>query len=217
MVMERYILFLAEIGDDDAPRVGSKALRLAQLARAGLPVPPGFCLTTTAHRTFLEAHVPSGAYPDPAALRQAGVPPEVARAVEEACAAFIPSARTFPPLAVRSSATAEDLPEASFAGQYDTILNVVAGEGRDGIAPLLAAIRGCWAAPWSKRARAYAARHGLDPRQIEMAVLIQQQIPAEAAGVLFTLNPLTGREEEMLIEAVWGLGEPLVAGEVTPD
>ena len=215
--MERYILFLAEIGDDDAPHVGSKALRLAQMARAGLPVPPGFCITTDAYRAFLESHVPPGAEPDPAALREAEVDPAVARAVEKACAALIPGMKALPPLAVRSSATAEDLSEASFAGQYDTILNIVAGEGPDGLAPLLAAVRACWAAPWSERARAYAARHGLDPRQVHMAVLVQLQIPAEAAGVLFSLNPLTGREEEMLIEAVWGLGEPLVAGEVTPD
>ncbi|HHH41080.1 MAG TPA: hypothetical protein ENK56_03640, partial [Chloroflexi bacterium] len=203
--MERYILSLTEIAEDDGSRVGSKALRLAQMARAGLPVPPALCLTTDAYRSFLEAHVPPNDDPDPATLREAEVPPEVARAIEEACAALSG------PLAVRSSATAEDLPGASFAGQYDTFLNVVGLEG------LLEAVRTCWAAPWGERARAYAARHGLDPRQVQMAVLIQQQVPAEAAGVLFSLNPLTGREEEMLIEAVWGLGEPLVAGEATPD
>ncbi len=209
--MRRYILFLTEIRDSDGPRVGSKALRLAQLARAGLPVPPGFCLTTDAYHAFLEASAPPGTEPDPLALREAEVPSEVARAVEEACAALSPF------LAIRSSATAEDLPEASFAGQYDTFLNVAAGEGRDGLVPLLTAVRGCWAAPWSERARAYAVQCGTDPRRIGMAVLIQQQIPAEAAGVLFSLNPLSGREEEMLVEAVWGLGAPLVAGEVTPD
>jgi len=103
------------------------------------------------------------------------------------------------------------LPEASFAGQYDTFLNVV------GLENLLTAIRACWVGLWNERARAYATRHGLNPDRVEMAVIVQQQVPAEAAGVIFTLNPLTGREEEMMVEAVWGLGEPLVAGRAEPD
>jgi len=211
--MGRYILSLTEIGDDDAPRVGAKALRLAQLARAGLPVPPGFCITAEAYRAFFGANFPPGADPDPAALRGATVPPDVVRAVEEASAALLSwgEGEGVEAVAVRSSATAEDLPEASFAGQYDTFLNVV------GLGPLLDAIRACWAALWSDRACAYAARCGLDPGQVEMAVIVQRQVAAEAAGVLFTLNPLTGREEEMMVEAVWGLGEPLVSGEATPD
>ncbi len=203
-----FVCTFDHIGRDDGPRVGAKGLRLAQLAQAGLPVPPGFCVTTAAYRAFLAANGLDSdrEIADPDALLAAQVPPEVARAVEEAYHAF--------PVAVRSSATAEDLPDASFAGQYDTFLNVTT----DGaIAPLLAAIRACWAGVWNERACAYAARHGLTPRQLQMAVVVQRQVAAQAAGVLFTLNPLTGREEEMLIEAVWGLGEPLVSGEAVPD
>ena len=198
-----FVLTLDQIGEDDALRVGAKALRLAQLARAGLPVPPGFCVTTAAYRAFLTANGLDAGTTDPDTLAEAEMPPEVVEAVREAYRAI--------PAAVRSSATAEDLPEASFAGQYDTFLNVV------GLENLLMAIRACWVGLWNERARAYATRHGLNPDRVEMAVIVQQQVPAEAAGVIFTLNPLTGREEEMMVEAVWGLGEPLVAGRAEPD
>jgi len=203
-----FALTFDQIEEDDGSRVGAKGLRLAQLVRAGLPVPLGFCVTTAAYRAFLAANSLDAGTPDPAALLEAEVPPEVVEAVVEAYGGLGgPSL----PVAVRSSATSEDLPEASFAGQYDTFLNVV------GLENLLAAVRACWAGLWNEGARAYAARHGLDPDQVEMAVVVQQQVAAEAAGVLFTLNPLTGREEEMMVEAVWGLGEPLVSGRAEPD
>jgi len=212
-----FILNLDQIQDNDAPRVGAKALRLGQLTRAGLPVPPGFCITTAACQAFLRANNLNLQHLDPAALTEAKIPLEVQQAVEEAYQAFM-ALSELPPrpqwgegLAVRSSATVEDLPEASFAGQYDTFLNVI------GLGPLLRAIQNCWMSLWNERARAYVAHHGLNLEQLQMAVVVQRQVMADAAGVLFTLNPLTGREEEMLIEAVWGLGEPLVSGETVPD
>ncbi|MFQ5596081.1 MAG: PEP/pyruvate-binding domain-containing protein, partial [Anaerolineae bacterium] len=109
------------------------------------------------------------------------------------------------------SATAEDLAGASFAGQYDTFLNVRGAEA------VIEKVRACWSSLWNERAMAYRLNNGLDHSALSMAVLVQQQLPAEVSGVLFTLNPLTGREEEMTVEASWGLGEGIVSGRVTPD
>ena len=106
------------------------------------------------------------------------------------------------PVAVRSSATAEDLPEASFAGQQDTYLNV------RGLKDLLAAVRDCWASLWTARAMAYRARQGLDPASVSLAVVVQQMIDAESAGVMFTANPSNGRRDETVISAAWGSASP---------
>ncbi|MEI2652491.1 MAG: PEP/pyruvate-binding domain-containing protein [Microthrixaceae bacterium] len=114
-------------------------------------------------------------------------------------------------VAVRSSATAEDLPEASFAGQQDTYLNV---GGADAV---LDAVKRCWGSLWTARAMAYRMRQGIAPAQVSLAVVVQVMAPATAAGVLFTVNPVTGAADEMVINATWGLGEALVSGHVTPD
>jgi len=115
------------------------------------------------------------------------------------------------PLAVRSSATAEDLPEASFAGQQDTFLNV------DGYGEVLDAVKGCWASLWTARAIGYRARQGIGTEGLSLAVVVQLLVPAEAAGILFTANPVTGRRDQAMISAAWGLGEAVVGGLVTPD
>ena len=115
------------------------------------------------------------------------------------------------PVAVRSSATAEDLPEASFAGQQDTYLNV------RGLEDLLAAVRDCWASLWTARAMAYRARQGIDPASVSLAVVVQQMIDAESAGVMFTANPSNGHRDETVISAAWGLGESVVSGSVNTD
>ena len=112
---------------------------------------------------------------------------------------------------MRSSATAEDLPEASFAGQQDTILDV---EGEDA---LLDAVRRCWASLWNDRAVAYRATHEVDERALRLAVVVQRMVPATIAGVLFTADPITGRRRRAAIDAVRGLGEQLVSGAVNPD
>ncbi|MGC9356943.1 MAG: PEP/pyruvate-binding domain-containing protein, partial [Anaerolineae bacterium] len=118
---------------------------------------------------------------------------------------------TEPVVAVRSSATAEDLPEASFAGQQDTFLNI------EGAGPVLDAVKRCWASLWTARAIGYRARRNMSVEGIALAVVIQRLVPAEAAGILFTANPLNGRRTEAVINAAWGLGEAVVGGEVTPD
>lgn len=114
-------------------------------------------------------------------------------------------------VAVRSSATAEDLPDASFAGQQGTYLNV------QGQAALLEAVIKCWASLWTARALAYRLRQGIDPAHVSLAVVVQRLVPADTAGILFTANPLDGNRDQMVINATWGLGEAIVGGQVTPD
>ena len=216
---------------------GGKGAALTRMATAGFPVPPGFVLTIEAYKQAIEenglgqviaeaAASVSEADPDSweraastiqARFEQASVPEEVARAAGEACAALassIPSASENGqdlPVAVRSSATAEDLPGASFAGQQESFLNV------RGTSALLDAIRRCWASLWTARAIAYRHRLGIDHGSVAMAVVVQQLVPAEVAGVLFTANPTTGERSELLVNASFGLGEAIVAGTVTPD
>ena len=115
------------------------------------------------------------------------------------------------PVAVRSSATAEDLPGAAFAGQQDTFLDV------EGEPALLDAVRRCWASLWSERATAYRQRRGIDDAAVRMAVVVQRMVPAEVAGVAFTANPVTGARTEIVIDAGLGLGEAVVSGTVTAD
>ncbi len=207
----RFVLQFDEVGDAHGPLVGNKGLRLAQMAQVGLPVLPGFCVTTTAYRVFLshnklEASITSG---DQDIVRErvtsGEFPSDVASAILEAYQ------RLNGPVAVRSSATVEDSQDASFAGQYDTFLNIKSAH------EVLDRVRDCWAGLWSERALAYAREQGRDPLETDMGVVVQRLGQVEVAGVLFTLNPLTGREEEMVVEAAWGLGEAVVSGRVTPD
>ena len=114
-------------------------------------------------------------------------------------------------VAVRSSATAEDLPDASFAGQQDTYLNIRGAEA------VLQAVKRCWASLWTARAIGYRARQGIDPDSVALAVVVQELVAADAAGVMFTANPVNGKRGEVVINATWGLGEALVSGAVTPD
>src|SRR5262249_26485174 len=115
------------------------------------------------------------------------------------------------PVAVRSSATAEDLPDASFAGQQETFLNAV---GADAV---LDAIHRCWASLWTDRAVSYRATHGIDVRAVQLAVVVQRMVDAQVAGVLFTANPLSGERRQAVIDANPGLGEAVVSGATTPD
>jgi pyruvate,water dikinase len=203
---------LARFARGDLAVAGGKGANLAELVRAGFAVPDGFVVTTAAYDHFV-AH--NGLAP-PAGAEAAGalqsafeagkIPPEVARAVRLAYEQLGGG-----PVAVRSSATAEDLPEAAFAGQQDTFLNVAGAEA------VLAAVRGCWASLWSERAIAYRARQGVDEQAVKLAVVVQRMVFAEAAGVLFTANPVTGARDEIVVDASPGLGEAVVAGLVTPD
>ena len=198
---------------DTLGRVGGKAANLGALVRAGFPVPAGVCLTTAAYRravgSALDALLAEGtdsaglAEKARAAVLAVPVPDEVADAVRATC----PDG----PVAVRSSATAEDLPDASFAGQQDTFLNIV---GDDAV---LDAVRRCWASLWTDRAVAYRGAHDIDHAAVTLAVVIQSMVDARWAGVLFTADPVTGRRGQAVIDAAPGLGESVVSGAVDPE
>ncbi|MGH3669470.1 MAG: PEP/pyruvate-binding domain-containing protein, partial [Pseudonocardiaceae bacterium] len=221
-----YIRRFDELGRDDIDVAGGKGANLGELTGAGLPVPPGFVLTTAAYRDFVESNgvaanilelatLPPTADPSAyeaaegriRALFTAGTIPEtVAREVTAAQEALGDVA-----VAVRSSATAEDLAGASFAGQQDTYLNV---RGPDA---LIEAIKNCWASLWTARAMTYRARQGIDPSAVSLAVVVQRMVEAEAAGAMFTANPTNGRHDQIVIGAAWGLGESVVSGTVNTD
>jgi phosphohistidine swiveling domain-containing protein len=207
--------------------VGGKGASLARLTRAGFSVPSGFHVTTSAYLDFIErgglvepllaamsaVDVSDGATFDVASARIgelfAGqpLPSSTAAAISGAYARLGDDG----PVAVRSSATVEDLAGMSAAGQHDTYLNIV------GEAALLDAVKRCWASLWSARAIGYRARYGIDPRDVSIAVVVQRLVLAEAAGVMFTIDPVSGAHDQVVISANWGLGESVVAGEVTPD
>jgi pyruvate,water dikinase len=223
---ESPVLALECLGQDMLATVGGKAANLGELARASLPVPAGFCLTTrayldaTASPALADVHRALAATaPDDLAglaslaakarglVLDADVPAGIDATVRAAYAALgVDTA-----VAVRSSATAEDLPFASFAGQQDTFLNVV---GADAV---LAAVRRCWASLWTDRAVTYRAVQGIEPSAVSLAVVVQLMVDAAVAGVLFTANPVTGRRHEAVIDASPGLGEAVVSGAVNPD
>ena len=208
--------------------VGGKGASLARLVRAGLPVPDGFHVTTAAYRRFVDENalqprilesLQTADSTQPVTLETASarigalfadgsIPADIAAAVQAAYAALAAGDAA---VAVRSSATAEDLPDASFAGQQDTYLNI---RGSDTV---LDAVKRCWASLWTARAIGYRMRKGIDHGVVSLAVVVQELIPAEAAGVLFTANPINGRRDQMAINASWGLGESIVGGLVTPD
>ena len=188
---QRWVRPLAEVGRHDLATAGGKGANLGELVRAGVRVPPGFVITTDAH---------AAAGPD------GRVPTAIAQAVLTAYADL-----GLGPVAVRSSATAEDLPGAAFAGQQDTFLDV------EGESALLDAVQRCWASLWSERAVAYRERRSIDDAAVRMAVVVQRMVPAEVAGVAFTANPVTGARSEIVIDAGLGLGEAVVSGAVTAD
>jgi rifampicin phosphotransferase len=199
---------LDELTAADLPEAGGKGANLGELRRAGFPVPDGFLITTAAYALAAEAAGVTGETPATARVRLAAspVPAGIASAVREAYRALGASA-----VAVRSSATAEDLADASFAGQQDTILSV---SGEDAV---LDAVRKCWASLWNDRAVAYRQTHEVPARGLRLAVVVQRMVDAQSAGVLFTADPITGRRRRAAIEAVRGLGEQLVSGAVNPD
>ena len=205
---DRLVRWILDLGAADVAIAGGKGANLGELACAGLPVPDGFVLTTAAYAVAARA---AGVDPrDPAGgaerLRTAPVPGAIAAT---ACGAY--AALGGGPVAVRSSATAEDLPGASFAGQQDTFLNVAGEEA------LLDAVRRCWASLWNERAVAYRAANGIDDTTVALAVVVQCMVDAAVAGVLFTANPITGTRRRAAIDAVRGLADALVSGAVDPD
>jgi pyruvate,water dikinase len=208
------VLDLAQLSADDIAAVGGKAANLGELIRAGFDVPPGFCITTEAYRRAVRGtSVEAGTVTDAAAARAAVLgapfPESVAAAVRDAYARLESGADG--PVAVRSSATAEDLPGASFAGQQDTYLDVA------GIDDVLDAVQRCWASLWTDRAVAYRAAQGIDGAGVALAVVVQRMVDAESAGVLFTADPVTGRRRQAVLDAARGLGDAVVSGAVDPD
>jgi len=222
-----HIRAFSEIGRGDVETAGGKGANLGELTRGGLPVPPGFVVTTDAYRAFVDAtgigpRVLELATPPPGSTATDGDVDRSADAIRALFRAEIPAAIADEiraahrmlgdgPVAVRSSATAEDLEGASFAGQQDTFLDVRGDEA------LLAAVRACWASLWTARAMAYRARHGIAPADVALAVVVQRMVDADAAGVMFTANPTNGRRDETVVSAAWGLGESVVSGAVTTD
>jgi len=231
--MTNHIVWYDQYDEEcDRVRVGGKNASLGTMVAAGLPVPPGFAITTEAYerlRDHEEVHAQVHTQLDGLDLDdQAGVrkiaaevrrlmetlpvPADVATEITRAYQQLsdhcgVPDV----PVAVRSSATAEDQPDASFAGQQDTFLWVC------GIDALLDHVRRCWSSVFTDRAIQYRARMGYDDRAISMSVGVQKMVDPVAAGVAFTLNPQNGDRSQVAIEASWGLGEAVVSGEVTPD
>jgi len=217
----RYVLALDQVSATDRALAGGKAANLGELRRAGLPVPPGFVISTTGYRTFVQANglaemiAPATADEIAALFANAEIPADLAEEITVAYRELSATAGCDDGLAVavRSSATTEDQADASFAGQQDTMLDV------RGEVALLQAVKRCWASLWSARAVAYRQQReqeGEEQPDLAMAVLVQQMVPAIAAGVIFTANPVTGDRGQVIIEATPGLGEALVSGQVTP-
>ncbi len=217
------LLQFAEIDSSMIDVVGGKALNLGVMSMAGLPVPDGFCLGTVAYRQVVGDGLRDVLTELDVAQDQEAVAGLAAEARRRILALPVPDALSAAisehyqalgddvPVAVRSSATAEDLAYASFAGQQDTYLNIV------GTAALIDAIRHCWASLWTDRAVSYRRTNGIDQRTVALAVVVQQMIQATTAGVMFTANPVTGARHETVIDASPGLGEAVVSGAVNPD
>ncbi|WP_432193710.1 rifamycin-inactivating phosphotransferase [Streptomyces sp. bgisy027] len=225
---EQYVVGLQEIDETQVAVVGGKGAHLGGLSRIdGIRVPGGFCVTTDAFRRVL-AQVPSiddlldrlsRSDPDDReairtlsalirrAVEETAVPDDLAVAITGALADLGEDAAC----AVRSSATAEDLPTASFAGQQDTYLNVVGPEA------ILRHVSRCWASLFTERAVIYRQRNGIDHRTVHMAVVVQRMVLPHASGILFTADPVTGNRKVATVDAGFGLGEALVSGLVNPD
>jgi len=229
-----FTLWFEEITKDDVGRAGGKGANLGELLRAGIPVPPGFVVTAQAYQYFLEkTGIAERIYSiirekvrdpnDPKGYEEASrevrgliestpMPEEVREAIvrsyRELCRRLGVDEVY---VAVRSSATAEDLPEASFAGQQESYLNV------KGEAEVLEKTVKCWSSLFTPRAIFYRQQKGFPHEKVLISVVVQKMVNAKAAGVMFTIHPVTGDPSKIVIEGNWGLGESVVSGSVTPD
>ena len=225
-------VLLFDAASDETPvdldTLGGKGLSLARTAAAGWPVPPGFTVTTAAYREFVAGkdlqqavlqHARGQVVDRTTSFKAASEriqalfvgTPLSDELKDEIGAAYARFGRGEPPVAVRSSANAEDLPDLSFAGQHDTYLNV------RGVEAVINAVSNCWASLWTERAIGYRHENGVDQQTVAMAVVVQRMVASEVSGVLFTANPTTGERSEIVVNASYGLGEAIVGGEVTPD
>lgn len=227
-----HVLFLGDCDPSDTQAIGGKASGLAEMWQAGMQVPPAFVVTAAAYREFLDdtglvdvlPELLADAVDGPSRQRAhqnvveafAGATVHSTLLREEVTEAYrhlgaqVAGDGTIP-VAVRSSATAEDSEDASFAGEYETDLWV------RGAAAVCASVARCWSSLFSAHALAYLARVGLAPTEVAMAVVVQVMVPAEAAGVMMTLHPVTGARDTIVIESALGLGLGVVDGHLTPD
>jgi len=222
----KVIAWFEEIGRDDIRLAGGKGANLGELTKSQVPVPPGFVVTADAYFHFLKEanlverirdylenldtedskRLEQVASQIKQTISQARMPPDIAAEIKQAYWEMDGGL-----VAVRSSATAEDLPEASFAGQQRTFLNV------EGELNVVAAVQGCWASLFEPRAIFYRVEHGFDHMKVGIAVPVQRMVQSEVAGVMFTLEPMSNDESKIVIEAAYGLGETVVSGALTPD
>ena len=220
------IVWFDEVTKEDVPTVGGKGANLGEMTKASIPVPPGFIVTASAYFDFiqrskisdkirnllepLDVHDSRKLQEVAAKIKQmimdASMLPDIAKEIKEAYAKMGGGL-----VAVRSSATAEDLPEASFAGQQRTFLNVQGEE------EVVAAVQGCWASLFEPRAIFYREQQGFDHFKVGLAAPVQKMVQSQSSGVMFTIEPVTSDAGKIIIEAVFGLGEAIVSGEVTPD
>ena len=226
-----YVEFFEELKKEDVDIAGGKGANLGELTQAGIPVPPGFVITSATYQKFMDEtgitqkimdildaldvnnnkELQESAREIKKIIIETEIPDEISSLIIESYNALchrIGKENAF--VAVRSSATAEDLPEASFAGQQDTYLNVKGPED------MIKYVRKCWASLFGARAIFYREENNFDHSKVYIAVVVQEMVDAEKAGVMFTVHPSTG-EEKILIEGAWGLGEAVVSGTVTPD
>ena len=226
--MKSYVLTLSD-SQAILETVGGKGMSLAKMIQAGFPVPNGFHITTEAYRAFVDANnlqtriltdlkdvdptLPTTLETASASISRlfadSAMPDEIANAIKGTYLTLDTSHLTLP-VAVRSSATAEDLPEASFAGQQETYLNI------RGEADLLDAVKKSWASLWTARAIAYRIKNNIDQNTVALAIVVQELVEAEAAGILFTANPINGKRDEMVINAAGDSVKPSSEGSFRP-
>ena len=229
--MPEGIRWFNELSKSDVNIAGGKGANLGEMTQAGLPVPPGFTVTTPAYRRFTEATgildqikellqdldvddntaLLSTAEAAKSVVVEAKIPKDVAKLIADAYKELCQQEGEELYVAVRSSATAEDTAEASFAGMNETFLNV------HGEKDVVESVKKCWASLYGARVIFYRVKRGFDSWGMEMGVIIQKMADADKAGVAFTQNPATGAPNELIIEAAFGLADPVVAGEISPD
>lgn len=231
---KKFTLWFEDLRKEDIPIVGGKCANLGEMLQAGIPVPPGFAVTAQAYEKFItETGIAKKIYKiikktvtdinDPHQYEKASkeirqliestpMLSQIEKAINNAYNELgkrTKSSRVL--VAVRSSATAEDLPDASFAGQQETYLNV------KGIKELVEKTVRCWSSLFTPRAIFYRTQKGFEHEQVLISVAVQKMVDAKAAGVTFTINPVTGESDQVVIESTWGLGESVVSGAITPD
>ena len=232
MSQYKYIKWFSEINKNDIPLVGGKGANLGELTQNNIDVPPGFCVTAGAYKDFIRlsklsdeiaAIIHSMDIEDTTDLQiktakirnlitDCSVPAEIEAEIVDAYAQFSKDIGLENPLvAIRSSATAEDLPDASFAGQQDTYLNIYEP------VHVVEHVKKCWASLWTARATYYRQHKGFDHFEVSLSAVVQKMVNSEKAGVMFTTNPMNNNSSELMINASWGLGESVVSGSVTPD